>query len=166
MLISRIRYLQCVHIIINDGQERGKSVQNRWVWWVTGVVMFSFVAAGCGNSSAPAPSPSVKKNASKTRSTKKVWLGNSSSKTPPLGSTAAGSKFFASTCQTCHGKGGAGTGMAPRLAKPSTVVARFGSPAALESFIAHNMPADNPGSLSSSQVANVSAYVWHIAGGK
>ncbi len=87
----------------------------------------------------------------------------SSSSVVHPGSVSAGSKLFASTCQACHGKGGVGSSTAPRLAKSSTVISQFGTQVALEAFIAHNMPASKPGSLTPQQASNAAAYVWQIA---
>lgn len=80
---------------------------------------------------------------------------------------AAGAKLFARSCATCHGSGGIGTHGAPRLAAPSGVPTTFGGHVhRMERFIAANMPANHPGSLSPTEVKDVTAYVWHIAGGK
>ncbi|MBX5466438.1 MAG: cytochrome c [Firmicutes bacterium] len=74
-----------------------------------------------------------------------------------------GMQVFATTCAPCHGNQGQGTANGPSLAT-AAVRARFGSEAKLEEFIAHNMPASNPGSLSPAQAQAVSAYVWQLAG--
>ncbi len=80
----------------------------------------------------------------------------------PMGNIAAGAKLYASTCEVCHGKGGMGTSSGPRLARPSAVATQFKTQASLVTFIAHNMPATKPGSLSPSQAADAGAYVWSI----
>lgn len=59
-----------------------------------------------------------------------------------------------------------GTGKAPRLKAPSSVVQDFKTETALTSFILHNMPANNPGILTTSKAANAAAYVWHLAHGR
>ncbi len=159
-------------------------------FWRIAATMATMVAvAGCGNTAGP--SHHIKEGAKKTisdtkkvgktidKNTKKTIISGaknntskstkSSSKSKSYssavhpGSVSAGSKLFASTCQVCHGKGGVGTSTAPRLAKPSTVMSQFGTQAALEAFIAHNMPASKPGSLTPQQASNAAAYVWHIA---
>lgn len=87
---------------------------------------------------------------------------SSSSSTSAMGNVTAGAKLYASTCESCHGKGGIGTASAPRLAAPSAVVSQFGTESSLEAFIAHNMPATNPGSLTATQAHNVAGYIWHL----
>ncbi len=148
------------------------------------LVLFSlglpFLAAGCGSKPSPAPGHSAK-SAKKPQPQGKIQnaMGNGKKapttritpqtitpKVAPVGNMAQGAKIYAATCETCHGKGGTGTGKAPRLASPSSVGAQFKTQGALDAFILHNMPANNPGSLSPQQAANVSAYVWHISGGK
>lgn len=83
--------------------------------------------------------------------------------TLPPGNIAAGSRVFTSTCASCHGSGATGTGKGPRLAHPSNVLSQFKTETALEVFIAHNMPSNNPGILSTKDAVNVASYVWHIA---
>lgn len=80
----------------------------------------------------------------------------------PMGSVTAGAKLYASSCQVCHGKAGMGTSSAPRLARPSAVPTQFKTEASLVAFIAHNMPATKPGSLTPSQASDAGAYVWSI----
>lgn len=152
---------------------------------ITFLVLFSLglpiLAAGCGSKPAPAPGHSVKNTAKKAQLQGKVQNAVGSAKkapttritpetiTPkvaPVGNATDGAKLYTSTCESCHGKGGTGTGKAPRLASPSSVVAQFKTQGALEAFVLHNMPANNPGSLSPQKAANVSAYVWHLSGGK
>lgn len=151
-----------------------------------GLIVPLSIASGCGNKPAPAPKHAVKSTAKKTASKTKHTVNTAMNKSKPkgvkrslvskvrttaptvpaMGNVAAGAKLFAASCQTCHGKNGVGAGAGPRLASPSNVVAQFGTESALGSFIQHNMPANNPGSLSATQASNAAAYVWHIAGGK
>lgn len=107
---------------------------------------------------------STKKTVTKTTGVgKSASSSKNSSKAPsPMGNIAAGAKLYASSCQVCHGKGGMGTSSAPRLARPSAVATQFKTQASLVAFIAHNMPATKPGSLSPSQAADAGAYVWSI----
>lgn len=91
---------------------------------------------------------------------------SSSVKAPKTPNLAFGRTVFASTCAVCHGKTGLGSGKGPRLAKPSTVLSQYGTEPKLELFIAHNMPASNPGSLTLIQAQSVALYVWKLAGGK
>ena len=110
-----------------------------------------------------AKSKTSTKSSDSSKSAKSSSKSKTSSSAVHPGSVSAGSKLFASTCQVCHGKGGVGTSTAPRLAKPSAVISQFGTQAALEAFIAHNMPATKPGSLTPQQASNAAAYVWQIA---
>jgi cytochrome c len=82
----------------------------------------------------------------------------------PVGSVAAGARVYAASCISCHGPSGTGTNKGPRLAHPSNVVATYRTESALYVFVAHNMPANNPGSLTTHDAVNVSTYIWHIAG--
>lgn len=137
------------------------------------------VISGCGQAASPAKP--IKKDTHKVVSSAKKGVhkaGKDVSKTTTGGghktksSTTTssktkglmGAKLFAASCETCHGKGGIGSTSAPRLAKPSTVPTRFATQSALELFIAHNMPANNPGSLTPSQDKSIASYVWHLAG--
>ena len=136
---------------------------------ITFLVLFSLglpiLAAGCGSKPAPAPGHSVKNTAKKAPTTR-ITPETITPKVAPVGNATDGAKLYTSTCESCHGKGGTGTGKAPRLASPSSVVAQFKTQGALEAFVLHNMPANNPGSLSPQKAANVSAYIWHLSGGK
>ncbi|MCL6562025.1 MAG: cytochrome c [Firmicutes bacterium] len=82
-----------------------------------------------------------------------------------LSREARGAKVFAASCASCHGAKAQGTASAPPL-KTANLLHRFGSEAKLREFIAHNMPASNPGSLSAAQASDVSWYVWKLAGGR
>lgn len=147
-------------------------MNSRYRAWILALgLLIPITAVGCGSKPAPSPSHTVNKTGNKGGYVTKKDSGNGSSKghssapaAPPIGSVSAGAKLFASTCETCHGKGGTGTANAPRLAAPSAVAVKFKTEAALEAFIAHNMPATNPGSLNSTKAANAAAYVWHLAG--
>lgn len=81
-----------------------------------------------------------------------------------LSREAKGAKVYAASCASCHGAKAQGTASGPRLKTPN-LRHRFLSEAKLQEFIAHNMPASNPGSLSAAQAYNVSWYVWKLAGG-
>lgn len=136
------------------------------------------LAAACGGKASP--SPNNKQAAGQTK--RKVQRANGGGtakhamKPPkpysappakvPAGNVAAGARIYVASCQSCHAKGGTGTGGAPRLAKPSGVMAHFKTEPALEVFIAHNMPANNPGILGAKKASDVAAYVWRLAGGK
>lgn len=146
--------------------------------WI-GIMAALSVAAGCGSKAAPSPNTTHHKSANNAQNTKRVQSAGGGpgpthalrpySAPPaklPAASVSAGQSVYSSTCASCHGSGGTGTGKAPRLAHPSNIMTRYGSEAALEVFIAHNMPASNPGSLSTGDAVNVAAYVWRIAGGK
>ena len=149
----------------------------------------SIMAAGCGSKASPAPSAQGQKSPVKHTANKAGSALSSSKKMVqkagtgpglvhalkpysappsklPTGSIAAGSKVYSASCAVCHGSGGTGTSSGLRLAMPSGVVSHFMTEPALEVFIAHNMPANNPGILSTTDAVNVAAYIWHIAGGK
>ncbi|MCY0885970.1 MAG: cytochrome c [Firmicutes bacterium] len=106
------------------------------------------VLTACGGQSA-APGSSTPKPASRA--------------TPTAGGNiTAGKALFAQKCSKCHGPAGQGTSMAPSLTEGALEPTPLTTRAALAKFVGHNMPADAPGSLSATQVANVSAYVWSI----
>ncbi|NMP21790.1 c-type cytochrome [Sulfobacillus harzensis] len=135
------------------------------------IVPLSLMASGCGNKPAPSAknashkaAKTVNNAAHKAKPTRVSKIETSGPVRPLVGNARKGASLFARDCQSCHGRGGGGTSRAPRLAKPSSVVATFGTESALASFIAHNMPANNPGSLSPQQAANAASYVWHLAG--
>lgn len=77
------------------------------------------------------------------------------------GDSAAGHVVFDSMCSRCHGPSGQGTGIAPPLWGPESFnigagMARVRTAAA---FIRHNMPFDNPGSLTDQQAFDVARYM-------
>ncbi|MCY0907720.1 c-type cytochrome [Sulfobacillus sp. hq2] len=121
--------------------------------------------SACGhNSSAPSnvkQSARHSGNVPKNVKTSPYNAADNTKVSPP--NITTGAKLYASTCQSCHGKNGAGTSQGPKLAASPTVVSRFGSETALEAFVAHNMPATDPGSLTPQQATNVSGYVWGLA---
>lgn len=137
--------------------------------------MLAAIVVGCGSSPAPSPGHSTHKSAATPhrsgkgpRTTSAVKPIKPYSAPPPklpVGSVAAGSHVYAASCISCHGPNGTGTSKGPRLAHPSNVVSKYGTESALYVFVAHNMPANNPGSLTTRNAVNVSTYIWHIAGG-
>ena len=75
--------------------------------------------------------------------------------------TARGARVFAESCVRCHGASGQGTVVAPPLWGPRSFnigagMARYRT-AAL--FIVHNMPFDEPGSLTPQQALDVARYI-------
>ncbi len=77
------------------------------------------------------------------------------------GDSAVGHAIFDSVCARCHGPGGQGTTVAPPLWGPESFnigagMARVRTAAA---FIRHNMPFDQPGSLTDQQAFDVARYV-------
>lgn len=130
----------------------------KWEWMAVMAVTSGLMLGGCGKSSSNGSAQS-----SSTQKTNTSQSAASSSQKPTV---AAGASLYKKSCASCHGASGKGTGKGPRLASPSNVLKRYGTKAQLQKFIAHNMPASNPGSLSTQQAANATEYVWHIAGGK
>jgi thiosulfate dehydrogenase len=77
------------------------------------------------------------------------------------GDTVAGAEIWRTTCATSHGINGEGTPVAPPTWGPRSFnigagMARLRTAAG---FIRHNMPFNNPGSLTDSQAVNVAAYL-------
>ena len=145
------------------------------------IITFSIglsLAAGCGGSPSASPNTNNHKITA-NRHVQRNGKGNTARhaiKPPkpysappaklPSGNASAGARVYSTSCESCHARGGTGTGNGPRLAKPSNVMASFKTQAALAQFIAHNMPANNPGILKAKNAADVAAYVWRLAGGK
>lgn len=92
---------------------------------------------------------------------------------PGRGSVAQGQKLYAERCASCHGKKGEGS-PADRLVggrgsldtdKPVRTVGSFWPYATtLFDYVRRAMPFDRPGSLNSSEIYAVSAYVLHLNG--
>ncbi|MCY0877354.1 MAG: cytochrome c [Firmicutes bacterium] len=148
------------------------------VGFVVGNLGLLVVLAACGGHPAPSakgPHP-PRTGHRRTESTPRPSGVKDAEKLPgpysapparlPRGNEAAGARVFQATCESCHGRDGVGTGKAPRLKAPSSVVQDFKTETALTSFILHNMPANNPGILTTSKAANAAAYVWHLAHGR
>lgn len=77
------------------------------------------------------------------------------------GDTVAGAQVWATTCARCHGPDGQGSDLAPPVWGPRSFnigagMARFRTAAG---FIRHNMPFDQPGTLTDQQALDVAAYV-------
>lgn len=77
------------------------------------------------------------------------------------GDTVAGRQVWAQQCARCHGPDGQGTPLAPPTWGPRSFnigagMARIRTAAG---FIRHNMPFDNPGSLSDAEAIDVAAYL-------
>jgi mono/diheme cytochrome c family protein len=119
------------------------------------LLLGGLLAAGISACGSNTGAPNVKQSA---RNTNSAANKNNS----PASSIDTGAKLFASSCESCHGKNGAGTSQGPKLEASPTVAARFGTETALATFIDHNMPATDPGSLSAGQYSLVSAYVWSL----
>lgn len=137
----------------------------RWDWPL-GIILGVGILAGCGTASPEKAGQTaqnkVKPTGNQGKSMKKAAAPSAK---PFVPTVAAGSKLFSKSCASCHGKGATGTGKGPRLAS-SSIITRYGTEVQLEKYIEHNMPANNPGSLTAQQAANAAAYVWSIAGGK
>lgn len=140
--------------------------------WI-GLSLCMAVISGCGSKPAPNHAHTTSSRGVNTRQVQSAGGGRKPahaikpySSPPaklPAGSVSAGSRVYAATCASCHGIHATGTLMGPRLAHPSNIVSHFTSETALEVFIAHNMPANNPGILTTKDAVNVAQYIWHIA---
>jgi thiosulfate dehydrogenase len=75
--------------------------------------------------------------------------------------TAAGRQVFATTCVACHGPDGQGSVGAPPLWGPQSynVGAGMARLRTAAEFIRHNMPFDQPGTLTDQQAIDVAAFV-------
>jgi thiosulfate dehydrogenase len=81
--------------------------------------------------------------------------------TPLKGDSAIGRMLFASRCARCHGDDGGGTVVAPPLwgTESLNIGAGMARLRTAASFIRHNMPYDQPGTLTDQQAFDVAAYV-------
>ena len=81
---------------------------------------------------------------------------------PPLsGDTVRGGGVYRATCARCHGPDGAGIANAPALwgAKSYSIGASMARLERAASFIRHNMPFDQPGTLTDQEAFDVAAYM-------
>lgn len=80
-----------------------------------------------------------------------------------VGDSLRGRQMFATTCAKCHGPAGAGDGVpgVPALWGPKSysIGASMARGERAASFIFHNMPHDNPGSLTPQQAFDLSAFI-------
>lgn len=72
-----------------------------------------------------------------------------------------GKQLFASMCVTCHGPGGNGAGGAPIL-NDGSVLQKYSTVTSLAAFIQSNMPASDPGILTSQQSTELALYIFHL----
>jgi cytochrome c len=72
---------------------------------------------------------------------------------------AAGQQVYRQICASCHGDQGEGIDDAPPLFGAGTQIGDYRTANRLHSFIASEMPGDDPGSLSQQQVYDVLAYI-------
>jgi mono/diheme cytochrome c family protein len=72
---------------------------------------------------------------------------------------ASGQQVYQQACASCHGDFGEGFEDAPPLIGAGTQIADYRTAARLYNFISSEMPADEPGSLSSQQYYDVLAYL-------
>jgi thiosulfate dehydrogenase len=78
-----------------------------------------------------------------------------------VGDTARGRQIFAATCTLCHGPNGAGVPPFPALWGPASfsIGASMARQERAASFIFHNMPQSNPGSLTAQQAFDLAAFI-------
>lgn len=72
-----------------------------------------------------------------------------------------GKQLFAAMCVTCHGPGGNGAGGAPIL-NDGSVLQKYSTVKSLAAFIQSNMPASDPGILTSQQSTELALYIFHL----
>ena len=77
------------------------------------------------------------------------------------GDATRGEKIFAESCARCHGADGQGMAPIPPLWGPHSFTIGAGMARAnmMASFVKHNMPLDQPGTLSEQDAADVTAFV-------
>ncbi|MHB1610223.1 MAG: c-type cytochrome [Sulfobacillus sp.] len=74
----------------------------------------------------------------------------------------AGQALFAAMCETCHGPGGNGAGGAPVL-NDGAVLQKYSTPASLSAFISSNMPASDPGILTTQEATDLTLYIFQLS---
>ena len=93
----------------------------------------------------------------------KSYEGRGLVKLPPLtGDPVSGRAIYASQCAGCHGKDGAGVPpILPAVwgADSYNDGAGMNNPSKMAAFVIHNMPQNDPGTLTAQQAYNVSAYI-------
>ena len=72
--------------------------------------------------------------------------------------SASGQAVFASNCARCHGNNGQG-GAGPAIIGSTQGLAKYNTAQGLLTYVSGNMPASAPGSLSSQQYLEVTAYL-------
>jgi thiosulfate dehydrogenase len=78
------------------------------------------------------------------------------------GDPARGETIYKETCSTCHGQDGAGVpGILPALWGPNAFNqgAGMNQPKKMAAFVLHNMPQNNPGTLTPQQAYDVATYI-------
>jgi thiosulfate dehydrogenase len=91
--------------------------------------------------------------------------GQGMPKMPALeGDSSRGHALYTQTCARCHGVDGAGVALVPALWGPQSfsIGASMARRERAASFIRHNMPFDQPGTLSDQQAFDVSAYITSL----
>lgn len=76
---------------------------------------------------------------------------------------ARGADVFANTCAKCHGQNAGGSTRAPALVGEGAL-SQFATASDLAQFVTENMPADNPGSLETSEYWAVLAFALNANG--
>jgi thiosulfate dehydrogenase len=93
-----------------------------------------------------------------------VGVPGRSTAMPPMptltGDAARGAQVYRTSCARCHGADGAGIAKVPALwgAKSFSVGASMTREERAASFVRHNMPFDQPGTLTDQQAFDVAAY--------
>ena len=78
-----------------------------------------------------------------------------------VGHATSGERGYAANCARCHGQSGEGTGIAPAVwgADSYSIGAGMARQKMLATFLRHNMPFDQPGTLTAQEAADIAAFV-------
>jgi len=133
-------------------------------FWLVAIPVFMILAlalGACSSSGTTTPSSTSTTSSSTTTQTTTSSTSTTSTApgTPTAGELASGGQgVYASHCAGCHGNNGQGV-TAPAVIGSNQALAKYNTAQGLLKFITEVMPATNPGSLSSQQYLEVTAYL-------
>ena len=141
-------------------------------FWLVAIPVFLILALALGacsssgtttSSSTSTPSTTSTPTTTSSTTTQTTTSSTSTTSTTPGAPTAgelasSGQGVYASHCAGCHGKNGQGV-TAPAVIGSNQALAKYNTAQGLLKFITEVMPASNPGSLSSQQYLEVTAYL-------